>query len=348
MEYEISECIAHYKRIYCLVKLVSFVPVYWGCNVKCIPSVRSLSRKFKKHFLDIEMYTSCWLLYSEQIYSPTIAIILQWGLMESIPTFPPLPSSATSSICYNSKQILSTLLSSHGNLLPALKAQGSSHTYQVIPNSCWPQPAALPATSSPSPSVSVLPPVLFSGGNLHLCRAEVLFLASTTLFILQVLPMFHFRLKPPLAQGPWHSPPSYKSTVLTHSPGAPVMGCLGHLLNHCIKIHTPIAQFLWFTSVPCNSSMFLSLTITEYSSMVHTAVYPRAMNLPNCKIWRKNPHKSSQFRHQPQVWVSWWYLPSVELTTYLESLHKHTRFNNLLEQFTELRESAIFRITISL
>ena len=128
MEYDISECIARYKRIYCLVKLCFVCACVLSIHVKCILQLGLCPEKFKKHFLDIEMYTSCWLLYSEQIYSPTIAVILQWGLIESIPTFPPLPSSATSSICYNSKQILSTLLSSRGNLLPALKVQGSSHT----------------------------------------------------------------------------------------------------------------------------------------------------------------------------------------------------------------------------
>ena len=203
MEYEISECIAHYKRIYCLVKLCFICACVLSIDVKCILQLDLCLEKFKKHFLDIEMYTSCWLLYSEQIYSPTIAIILQWGLMDSIPTFPPLPSSATSSICYNSKQILSTLLSSHGNLLPALKAQGSSHTLPgdsefLLAPSLQPRlPHLLRVLSVCAPTSLVL------GGNLHLCRAEVLFLASTTLYPPGPA---HVSLPPEalLAQGPWH------------------------------------------------------------------------------------------------------------------------------------------------
>lgn len=113
-------------------------------------------------------------------------------------------------------------------------------------------------------------------------------------------------------------------------------------LKSILPQHSAFAIHL---SVPCNSSMFLSLT-TEYSSMVHTAVYPRAMNLPNCKIWRKHLHKMPSVQAPttslviPSLQLSWLHIWRVSTST--------LRFNNLLEQFTELRESAIFRITISL
>ena len=174
-------------------------------DVKCILQLGLCPEKFKKHFLDIETCTSCWLLCSEQIYSPTIASILQWELTKSIPTFPPLLSSATSSICYNSKQILSTLLSSHGNLLPALKAQGSSHT---LPG----ESKFLLAPSLQALLLHLLQVLrvcasasLALGGNFHLCRAEVPS-RLPQLSILQALPTFHFRLKLSSPTGQGNSP----------------------------------------------------------------------------------------------------------------------------------------------
>lgn len=272
------------------------------------------------------MYTSCWLLYSEQIYSPTIAIILQWGLMESIPTFPPLPSSATSSICYNSKQILSTLLSSHGNLLPALKAQGSSHPLPgeskfLLAPSLQPRlPHLLRVLSVCAPASLIL------GGNLHLCRAEVPSWLPQ-LSILQVLPMFHFCLKLSLPKGHGTCLPIKAQHFLRNKPRGPRSWVIwvSYWITALKSILPQHSAFAVHLSVPCNSIMFLSLT-TEYSSMVHTAVYPCAMNLPNCKIWRKHPHKMPSVQ-APTTSLGFpgATLPSVKLTTYLESLHNHTQ-----------------------
>lgn len=211
MEYEISECIAHYKRIYCLVKLCFICACVLSINVKCILQMGLCLEKFKKHFLDIEMYTSCWLLYSEKIYSPTIAIILQWGLMESIPTFPPLPSSATSSICYNSKQIFPPYFHHMATSFQLWKHRGHPTLYQVNPNSCWPLACSLACHIFSESSVSVLPPVLFSEATL-ICVGRKCSSWLPQLSILQVLPMFHFRLKLSLPKGHGTSP-SYKSTA---------------------------------------------------------------------------------------------------------------------------------------
>lgn len=152
------------------------------------------------------MYTSCWLLYSEQIYSQPLQLS-SVGLMNVPPSLPSLPLPLLQSATIANK-FFPPYFHHMAASFQLWKHRGHPTLYQVIPNSLWP-PSLQPRLPHLLRVLSVCaPPVLF-WNRLISVKAGSALLGFHNSLSSRSCPCFTSAWSSPCPRGPGTSP-SYK------------------------------------------------------------------------------------------------------------------------------------------